>query len=86
MAFPSTSAGVDVTLPGEDAVSAMFAEELALILEVAPEHEAEVLAAYAAAGVKATAAGVVTADGAAKVVAGGSVEIAAPVSDLRDSW
>ena len=57
MAFAG-NCGVSVDLPAagaadssHGAMAALFAEELGLVLEVAPEHEAAVLAAYAAAGV-----------------------------------
>ena len=41
---------------------ALFAEELGLVLEVAPEDEMEVAAAYAAAGVPANRLGTTRAD------------------------
>ena len=38
-------------MEGSDAFGALFAEELGLVLEVAPEQEAAVLAAYRDAGI-----------------------------------
>ena len=38
-------------LEGGDSFGALFAEELGLVLEVAPEQEAVVLAAYREAGI-----------------------------------
>ena len=66
MAFPHPDAGVDATLPASpdgDAVAALFAEELAILIEVAPENAADVKAAYEAAGVTCRAVGKTTADG-----------------------
>ena len=48
MAFPHPTAGIDVTLPtgaDGDETSALFAEELAIFLEVTPENRDRVLAA-----------------------------------------
>ena len=56
MAFPHPNAGMDVTLPAAadgDATAALFAEELAIFLEVAPDDLDHVIATYEAAGVTA---------------------------------
>ena len=86
MAFPSTTAGVNVTLPGSDAISACFAEELAIILEVSPENESEVMATYASAGVTARAIGQTTNDGKCTVSAGGAQCVSDSTASLRDKW
>ena len=90
MAFPHPEAGVDVTLPASpdgDAVAALFAEELAILIEVAPENAADVKAAYDAAGVTCRAVGKTTADGKASVkVEGSDFGVEGAVADLRDAW
>ena len=90
MAFPHPDAGVDVTLPASpdgDAVAALFAEELAILIEVAPENAADVQAAYEAAGVTCRAVGKTTADGKASVkVEGSDFGVEGAVADLRDTW
>ena len=90
MAFPHPEAGVDVTLPASpdgDAVAALFAEELAILIEVAPENAADVKAAYEAAGVTCRAVGKTTADGKASVkVEGSDFGVEGAVADLRDAW
>ncbi len=43
-------------------MAALFAEELSIVIEVAPENVATVAAAYAAAGVTATPLATATAD------------------------
>ena len=71
MAFPRPDVGVNATLPrgsGDDDsddsdLAAMFAEELAIILEIAPDDVDHVAKAYAAAGVTCRAIGDVTDDG-----------------------
>jgi phosphoribosylformylglycinamidine synthase len=67
---------VQVDLPAAaNSLATLFAEELGLLLEVAPEHEAEVLAAYADAGVSATAVGSVAADAGVSIAVGGQQHI-----------
>lgn len=53
---------VDLPLPAGGAMAALYAEELGLVLEVAAGREAEVLSAYAAAGVSASKIGTVRED------------------------
>lgn len=67
-------AQVDLPAAGEP-LAALFAEELGLLLEVAPEHEAEVLAAYADAGVPATVVGSVAADACVSIAVDGQQQI-----------
>ena len=89
MAFPHPSAGMDVTLPAAadgTAVAALFAEELAIFLEVAPDDLDHVIATYEAAGVTARDVGASTSDGRAVVRVGDAVAVDAAVADLRDAW
>lgn len=58
-----------------DPAAALFAEELGLLLEVAPEHEAEVLQAYKDASVSAAAIGSVSADAGVSIAVGGQRQI-----------
>ena len=89
MAFPPPNAGMDVTLPAAadgDATAALFAEELAIFLEVAPDDLDHVIATYEAAGVTARDVGASTSDGRAVVRVGDAVAVDAAVADLRDAW
>ncbi len=58
-----------------DPVAALFAEELGLLLEVAPQQEEAVMKAYADAGVPVTAIGSVAADDAVSIAVGGQQQI-----------
>jgi len=96
MAFPRPDVGVNATLPrgsGDDDsddsdLAAMFAEELAIILEIAPDNVDHVAKAYAAAGVTCRAIGDVTEDGMISVAVadGGEAVVAGAVADFRDAW
>ena len=89
MAFPHPTAGIDVTLPAGadgDPIAALFAEELAIFLEVSSADVDKVLAAYETAGVTARDVGASTSDGRAIVRVGDAVVVDASVADLRDSW
>lgn len=69
---------VELSAPGQDstgALGALFAEELGLVLEVAPEYEEAVCAAYASRGLPAVALGCVAADGAVSISVGGEPSI-----------
>lgn len=85
MAFAG-NCGVSVDLPEGDAMAALFAEELGLVLEVAAEEEAAVLAAYAAAGVPCSAIGATQEGTAVSVSVGGQQQIAGTTPELRDVW
>jgi phosphoribosylformylglycinamidine synthase len=86
MAFAGNT-GIQVDLlAAADPLATLFAEELGLLLEVAPEHEAEVLAAYADAGVSATAVGSVAADAGVSIAVGGQQHISGTAPELRDVW
>ncbi|PSC73466.1 putative phosphoribosylformylglycinamidine chloroplastic mitochondrial [Micractinium conductrix] len=85
MAFAG-NCGVSVDLPAGDAMSALFAEELGLVLEVVAEHEAAVLQAYAAAGVPCAAIGATQAGADVSIAVGGQQQIAGTTPALRDVW
>ncbi|CAL6385891.1 unnamed protein product [Bathycoccus prasinos] len=86
MAFPSTTAGVDVELPGPDANAALFAEELSVVLEVSPENEQHVLQAYAGKNVTARTIGSVTNDGKVSIKHNSAIVIDDTTANLRDVW
>lgn len=77
---------MSVDLPASDPMSALFAEELGLILEVSPQHEAEVVAAYQAAGVACAVIGATQATEAVNIAVGGQQEISGTTPALRDVW
>ena len=85
MAFPSTTAGVDVELPGPDANAALFAEELSVVLEVSPSEQ-QVLQAYAGKNVVARTIGSVTNDGKVSIKFDGKKVIDDTTANLRDMW
>jgi phosphoribosylformylglycinamidine synthase len=90
MAF-SGNCGVAVDLPSPASdphgpLAALFAEELGLVLEVAPENEAAVLAAYAAAGVPCAAIGTSSADASVTLAVGGTAAVSGTTPALRDVW
>lgn len=90
MAFAG-NCGVSVDLPApaadpHGAMAALFAEELGLVLEVAAEDEAAVLAAFAAAGVPCSAIGATAAGQAVSVSVGGQQQISGTTPALRDVW
>ncbi len=73
--FPADRSHVQVDLAagsGQDSsLAALFAEELGLILEVAPQREAEVIQAYESAGVSVRSIGEVTESSQIDVSVGG---------------
>ncbi|BDA47656.1 Phosphoribosylformylglycinamidine synthase [Coccomyxa sp. Obi] len=80
---------VDLPKPEQDAtgvLGALFAEELGLVLEVAPEDEELVRAAYAARGLSAVAVGSVGAGPAVSISVDGEPSISGDVAQLRDVW
>ena len=80
---------VDLPAPASDPhgpLAALFAEELGLVLEVAPQHEAAVLAAYAAAGVPCAPIGATAAGQAVSLSVGGQQQVAGTTPALRDVW
>lgn len=90
MAFAG-NCGVTVDVPAAASGAlpvhaALFAEELGLVIEVRPELEAEVLAAYKAAGVPAAAIGSSSADAAVSISVGGQQVVASSTPELRDIW
>lgn len=87
MAFGGNT-GIEVDLPANSGgpLAALFAEELGLLLEVAPEHEEEVASAYRSAGLTVSAIGSVAADSSISIAVGGNPHISGTVSQLRDVW
>jgi len=90
MAFAG-NCGMDVDLPCalEDpygAFAALYAEELGLMLEVAPEHVEEVLAAYKEASVPATVIGRTVFEPQVSISVDGHREIFGQTLALRASW
>jgi hypothetical protein len=69
--------GAQVDLPANSGgpLAALFAEELGLLLEVAPEHEEEVASAYRSAGLTVSAIGSVAADSSISIAVGGNPHI-----------
>ena len=72
------------------AFGALFAEELGLVLEVAPENEAEVRSAYEAQGLSAVAVGSTSADKGVSISVGGQASIQGTViiwqSSVSTNW
>ena len=90
MAFAGNT-GISVDLPSPPGAStpahaALFAEELGLVVEVAPEHEGEVLAAYAAAGVPAAEIGGTAAGPGVSISVRGQEVVHCTTPTLRDVW
>ena len=88
MAFSGDrSLSLDVPAAGASPLAPLFAEEVGLLLEVAPADEAAVLAAYAAAGVPCARVGSTKPRGTpVEVSVGGAELLRAGVSELRDAW
>ena len=72
------------------AFGALFAEELGLVLEVAPENEAEVRSAYEAQGLSAVVVGSTSADKGVSISVGGQASIQGTVimwqSPISTHW
>ena len=90
MAFAGNcGVSVDLPAPASDPhgpMAALFAEELGLVLEVAAEDEAAVLAAYAAAGVPCAAIGATAAGQDVSISVGGQQQVSGTTPALRDVW
>jgi phosphoribosylformylglycinamidine synthase len=87
MAFAG-NCGIEVDLgPGAvDPIALLFSEELGLVLEVSPEHEASVISAFARVEVPCTRIGTTVHDGAIRIRAGGEMVLEGDVGELRDLW
>ena len=85
MAFPSTTAGVDVELPGPDANAALFAEELSVVLEVSPRANNR-SCKRRWENVVARTIGSVTNDGKVSIKFDGKNVIDDTTANLRDMW
>ena len=89
MAFPHPTAGMTITLPSSpdaDVTAALFAEELAIIIEISSDNLSDVLKTYSDAGVTVTEIGTSTDDGMVIVKVGYEVCLDGAVKDLRDIW
>ena len=78
-------AQVDLPAGGDDAMAVLFAEELGLLLEVAPQHEEQVAAAYRAAGLPVRSIGSVTASCAVSIAVCGQQHISGASPPPLDS-
>lgn len=89
MTFPHPTAGMTITLPSSpdaDVTAALFAEELAIIIEISSDNLSDVLKTYSDAGVTVTEIGTSTDDGMVTVKVGYEVCLDGAVKDLRDTW
>ena len=78
---------VDVPNPSGDALGALFAEELGMVLEVSEADADGVAARFSAVGVPCHIIGSALADSrAVSVSVGGEEHVAGDVGDLRDVW
>ncbi|DBA68000.1 hypothetical protein WJX79_010614 [Trebouxia sp. C0005] len=64
----------------------LFAEELGLVLEVAPENEQQVLEAYTQAGLTAHTIGDVTTEAQISISVHGTRQVSGGMAELRDVW
>ncbi len=87
MAF-SGNCGVDIDLRGEasDALPILFAEELGLVIEVAPEVEGRVVERFQKAQVPCLPVGSTTHEKTARVRLNQQLVLEDDVRDLRDLW
>ena len=85
MAF-SGNCGLQINLPGKDPITTLFAEELGLALEVAPEDETHVLDAFKKANVPCSSIGVSTEEPTVHIQINGQTALEADVRELRDLW
>jgi phosphoribosylformylglycinamidine synthase len=87
MAFAG-NCGIEVSLGGAagDALPILFSEELGLVLEVTPEDEARVLAAFDAAAVLCVPLGSTTMGTGVSIRVGGEEVLTDDLRELRDVW
>ncbi len=88
MAFAG-NCGLDVSFEADeadDSIAFLFAEELGLVLEVAPVDEATVLKSLRAVGAPCTTIGVTGAGPAVRIRLGDRAVIDDDMRDLRDLW
>ncbi|KAL3143377.1 hypothetical protein ABBQ38_002205 [Trebouxia sp. C0009 RCD-2024] len=69
-----------------DQFGQLFAEELGLVLEVAPAHEQQVVQAYTDAGLPARVIGTVTADAEISISVNDAQQISGSTAGLREVW
>jgi len=88
MAFAG-DCGISADLPAtpeDDPLAVLFAEEVGLVLEVAPEHVTNALDSFARHGVPCAEIGASTADSRIEISVGGRPVLSAKMRDLRDTW
>ena len=86
MAFAG-NCGIQIDLPSKaDPIAALFAEELGLVLEVAPDREADVRAAFDQAQVPSIPIGSVLTSPTIHIAVNAHTVLDAQMPDLRDTW
>ncbi|GBF90353.1 hypothetical protein Rsub_02459 [Raphidocelis subcapitata] len=93
MAFAG-NCGISVDLPlpegpvaaGQEALAALFAEELGLVLEVSEEDASLATSLFNQSGVRASVIGRTTPDGRCDIRVGGKPAVAGATAALRDAW
>lgn len=85
MAF-SGNCGIDVSVPEGEALAALFAEELGLVVEVAPEQKTEVVSLFDAAGVLCREIGTTSEPKTIRIACGGVVVLDESMPVLRGIW
>jgi phosphoribosylformylglycinamidine synthase len=86
MAFAG-NCGIEVELPAvADPIAFLFAEELGLVLEVADEHQPDVVAAFRGAEVPCVTIGRTLPDPSVTLRCDGDAVLVADMRDLRDLW
>ncbi|NLI29535.1 MAG: phosphoribosylformylglycinamidine synthase [Nitrospiraceae bacterium] len=85
MAF-SGNCGIDVSIPEGEALAALFAEELGLVLEVAPEQKPDVVSLFGAAGVLCQEIGTTSGQKTIRIACGGALVLDESMQVLRGIW
>ncbi|TDH67925.1 hypothetical protein CCR75_004369 [Bremia lactucae] len=81
--MPLTKTGI-VTM--HDVLQTLFAEEIGFVVQVAADHEMEILSLFQASNVPLVKLGNVTTDGVIRVTMNGEVVLLDQMIDLRDVW
>jgi len=85
MAF-SGNCGIDVSIPEGEALAALFAEELGLVVEVAPEQKTGIVSLFTAAGVPCREIGTTSEQKTIRIICGGAVVLDESMQVLRGIW
>ncbi len=85
MAF-SGNCGIDVSIPEGEALATLFAEELGLVVEVAPEQKTDVVSLFGAAGVPCREIGTTSEQKTIRIACGGAVVLDESMPVLRSIW